>query len=154
MWQSRVEIEDYSVVYFNRIVAFEVPYRWTSVKGGAHTRFIDVWISHESTKHVWALPLTEAQQYGASKATMWLKYAIEICNRITFDFYTGLPHIHFGCVFWMHFQLEIRSAVLVNFSWGWGSYMCTCFTGCIRYWCIYADEWALLLIEVQRGCIY
>ena len=26
MWQSRVEIEGYSVVYFNRIAAFEVPY--------------------------------------------------------------------------------------------------------------------------------
>ena len=34
MWQSRVEIEDYSVVYFDHITVFEVPYR---IKGGAHT---------------------------------------------------------------------------------------------------------------------
>ena len=34
MWQSHVEIERYSVVYFDRIAT---PYRWTSVKGGAHT---------------------------------------------------------------------------------------------------------------------
>ena len=27
MWQSRVEIEGYSVAYFERIVAFEAPYR-------------------------------------------------------------------------------------------------------------------------------
>ena len=27
MWQSRVEIEGYSVAYFDRIVAFEAPYR-------------------------------------------------------------------------------------------------------------------------------
>ena len=27
MWQSRVEIEGYSVMYFDRIAAFEVPYR-------------------------------------------------------------------------------------------------------------------------------
>ena len=27
MWQSRVEIEGYSVEYFERIAVFEVPYR-------------------------------------------------------------------------------------------------------------------------------
>ena len=27
MWQSRVEIEGYSVAYFDRITMFEVPYR-------------------------------------------------------------------------------------------------------------------------------
>ena len=27
MWQSRVEIEGYSVTYFDRIAAFEAPYR-------------------------------------------------------------------------------------------------------------------------------
>ena len=27
MWQSHVEIEGYSVAYFDRIVAFEAPYR-------------------------------------------------------------------------------------------------------------------------------
>ena len=36
VWQSCVEIEDYSVAYFDRITVFEVPYRWTSIKGGAH----------------------------------------------------------------------------------------------------------------------
>ena len=28
MWQSRVEIEGYSVAYFDRIAVFEAPYRW------------------------------------------------------------------------------------------------------------------------------
>ena len=32
MWQSHVEIEGYSVVYFDCIPA---PYRWSSIKGGA-----------------------------------------------------------------------------------------------------------------------
>ena len=41
VWQSRVEIEGYSVAYFACIAAFEVPYRRTSVEGGAHTRFVD-----------------------------------------------------------------------------------------------------------------
>ena len=37
MWQSRVRIKGYSVVYFDRISAFEAPYRWTSIKGGAQS---------------------------------------------------------------------------------------------------------------------
>ena len=41
MWQSRVEIEGYSIAYFDHIAVFEAPYRWTSVKGGTHTRFVD-----------------------------------------------------------------------------------------------------------------
>ena len=42
MWQSHVEIEDHSVVYFDHIAPIEVPYHWTSSKGGAHTHFIDL----------------------------------------------------------------------------------------------------------------
>ena len=42
MWQSRVEIEHYSVTYFDRITTFEVLYRSTSVKGGAHTHYADL----------------------------------------------------------------------------------------------------------------
>ena len=65
------------VTYFEHIAVLEVPYRWTSVKGGAHTFNIDAWISNESTKCIWTLPLTEVQQYGASKAAMRSKYATE-----------------------------------------------------------------------------
>ena len=53
MWESRVEIEGYSITYFDRIVAFEVPYHWTSVKGGAHIRFVDSLDIHASTKYIW-----------------------------------------------------------------------------------------------------
>ena len=77
MWQSRVEIEGYSVAYFDLIAAFEVPYRWTFVKGGAYTRFVDALDIHASTKRVWALPLTEVQLYGALNAAMLSKYATE-----------------------------------------------------------------------------
>ena len=76
MWQSSVEIEGFSIVYFDRIAAFKAPYRWTSIKGGAHMPFVDSDI-HASTKHTWALPLMEVQWYGASKAAMWSKYATE-----------------------------------------------------------------------------
>ena len=52
MCQSRVEIEGYSVAYFDRIAAFEVPYHCTSIKGGAHMRFVDSLDIHASMKHV------------------------------------------------------------------------------------------------------
>ena len=77
MWQSRVEIQGYSVAYFDRFAAFEALYRWTSVKGGAHMHFVDSLDIHTSTKYVWAPPLTEAQQYGASKAMTQSKYTTE-----------------------------------------------------------------------------
>ena len=77
MWQSHVEIEGYSIAYFDRIAAFEALYHWTSVKGGAHMRFLDLWISNNSTKRIWALPLTEVQHYGALNEAMQSKYAME-----------------------------------------------------------------------------
>jgi len=41
MWQSQVEIEHYSVAYFARITSFEALKRGASVKGGAHTRWVN-----------------------------------------------------------------------------------------------------------------
>ena len=77
MWQSRVEIEGYSVAHFDRITAFEAPYCWTSVKGGAHTRFVGLLDIHASTKCVWAPPLAEIQRYGVSNTAIQSKYATE-----------------------------------------------------------------------------
>ena len=81
MWQSRVEIKGYSVMYFDRIAVFEAPYHWTSVKDGAHMCFMDALISNESMKHIWAPPFKGSD-------------VIEICDGITFDFYVGLPLHH------------------------------------------------------------
>ena len=67
----------YFVVYFEHIAAFETLYHWTSVKGGAHTRFIDLLDIHASTKLIWSPTLTEVQRYGTSKAAMRSKYATE-----------------------------------------------------------------------------
>ena len=74
-----VEIEDYSVAYFDRIAAFKVPYRWTSIKGRAHTRFVDSLHIRASTKHVhvWALPLIKVQWYDAWNAAMQSNYAMK-----------------------------------------------------------------------------
>ena len=41
IWQSQVEIERYSIAYFNRVSAFEVLYDRTSINGGAHTHYIN-----------------------------------------------------------------------------------------------------------------
>ena len=77
MWESRVEIEGYSITYFDRIAAFEAPYHWTSVKGGAHIGFVDSLDIHASTKYIWIPPLMEVQRYGISNTAMWSKYGTE-----------------------------------------------------------------------------
>ena len=77
MWQSCVEIEGYSIAYFDHITVFEALYRWTSVKGGAHMCFVNAWIPNESMKCIWAPPLTEVQQYAALKTAMQSKYMMK-----------------------------------------------------------------------------
>ena len=77
MWQSQVEIEHYSFAYFDRIAAFEALQRRTSVKGGAHTRCVNVASIDEFTQRVWAPPLTEVLRYSASNAAMQSKYTTE-----------------------------------------------------------------------------
>ena len=68
VWQFHVEIEGYSVAYFDHITVFEAPYRWTSVKGGAHMPYLCIY------KARWAPPLMELQRYGAG---MQSKYTTE-----------------------------------------------------------------------------
>ena len=48
MWQSRVEIEHYSVVYFHSIITLEALWCRTSIKGGA----LNVVSIHEFTQHI------------------------------------------------------------------------------------------------------
>ena len=59
-WQSWIEIEYYSVAYFEHITEFHTLERWTFAKGGAHMRNVNARISDVSTKRVWAPPLAEA----------------------------------------------------------------------------------------------
>ena len=100
--QSRVEIEGYSISYFECIAAFRATYCWTSVKARAHMCFVDF---HSSTKHVWAPPLTEVQQYSALNTAT---YIIEIPNRIIFNFCTGLPHVVFALMYMFHKHWNLR----------------------------------------------
>ena len=68
--QSRVEIEGYSIAYFDRVVVFEAPC------------FVDAWISNEIyeshmspalTGSSAIRPLPEVQQYDASKAAICVR---------------------------------------------------------------------------------
>ena len=92
MWESRVEIEDYSGAYLDCIATFKVLYHWTSAEGGAHTQFVDVWISNKSMKRLWAPPLTKVQRYGASNAVM----SHVNCVLVSFP---GLPSFYLLFVF-------------------------------------------------------
>ena len=88
MWKSRVKIENYSVAYFDCIAAFKVPYRWTSVKRGAHKCFVDLlYISC-----IYGARMSST--LNGSSAIKHFKHSDvnKIRDRITFDFYTGLPH--------------------------------------------------------------
>ena len=58
MWQSRIEIEYYSVAYFERITEFDALLRWTSAKGGALCKRMNIWCVHVA--RVWAPPQAEA----------------------------------------------------------------------------------------------
>jgi len=64
MWHSQIEIEPYSVAYFNHITTFKVLQHRTSVKRGAHMRSVGAWILDNST------PLTEVLHYSALNAVM------------------------------------------------------------------------------------
>ena len=89
MWQSRVEIEGYSVVYFECIAVLEVPYHWTSVKRGADTCNVDVWI--------YKVHMSPALDNSSAIQCFEGSDAIEIRDGITFDFYTRLPQMWFSC---------------------------------------------------------
>ena len=52
MWQFRVEIEDYFVMYFACIAAFKVPYHCNFIKSEAHMQLVDLLDIHASMKHV------------------------------------------------------------------------------------------------------
>ena len=60
MWQSRIEIEYYSIAYFERITEFDALQRWASAKGGTHMCYVNALMFDASIKHVWVPPLAEA----------------------------------------------------------------------------------------------
>ena len=91
MWQSRVEIEGYSVAYFDRIAAFKAPYRLSSVKGEgscALRRLV-------SYSYIYEARMSPTLKGSSAIRHFERSDVIEIRDGITSDFYTGLPHIYF-----------------------------------------------------------
>ena len=69
--------------------------------------FIDAWISNESTKCIWALPFNGKSAIYHFEGSN----AIEIRSRTIFDFYTGLPQIHYvSLVYEYFFSLSVLSS--------------------------------------------
>ena len=85
MWQSRVEIEHYSVAYFASITAFEALLRETSPKGRTHICFVNVVSNHDFTQPALnrSSTLEHFEHSNVSK----------IRNRVMFDFYPVVPHV-------------------------------------------------------------
>ena len=73
LWQSRVEIEHYSISHFNRITAFEALKHSTSVMGGAYTRYVNSQILDMFSQHICAPTLNggSALQCYKHSNTQW-----------------------------------------------------------------------------------
>ena len=97
MWQSRVEVEDYSVMYFDCIAAFKAPYCWTSVKGRAHTCFVDAWIyvlrRLVSYSLIYNVRMSPALNRSLAIRCFKHRDEVEIHDGII-DFYMGLSHMY------------------------------------------------------------
>ena len=89
MWQSQIEIEHYSVVYFDRITVFEALEHTTSVKGGAQMRS-----TAASMRKVYIARMSFAPNGSTALQRFERGNTVKIHNGIVFDFYPGLPHIH------------------------------------------------------------
>ena len=79
----------YSVAYFDRIAVFKAPYRWTSVKGEgscALHRLVSYSCIYEAHMSPTLKGSSAIQRFERSDA-------IKIRDGITFNFYTGLPHV-------------------------------------------------------------
>ena len=55
-----------------------------------------------NTYHVYTAHINPALNGSSVLERFECSNVIEICNRIMFDFYLGLPHLFFQCVTWLH----------------------------------------------------
>ena len=74
MWQSHLQIKDYSVMYFDHVATFQAPYHRTFVKGRASC----IYETHMSPTLDGSLMVRHLEHSDA----------IEIHNGIIFNFYT------------------------------------------------------------------
>ena len=74
-----------AIAYFDCIAVFGAPYHWTSGKSGAHMGFVDLYLRsmYDPCLH----------QKFSDTALQTQQYDRNTRDGITFDFYTGLPHL-------------------------------------------------------------
>ena len=107
MWQSHVEIKDYSVTYFERIITFEAPSLWTFLKGGGSCTLRGSTDILASTKRTWTPPLTEVQRDSALNTAKHSKYIMAIPTQDC-HMCTALQTVHVYRVQNFYFQTILR----------------------------------------------
>ena len=95
MWQSWVEIEHYSVAYFDHVPTFKVLQCGTSIKGGGNMHYENVSSIHGFI--VYAVRMNPAFDRCSAIQRFKCTNVNETCNRIMFDFYLGLPYMVIHC---------------------------------------------------------
>ena len=111
MWQSQVEIEHYSVAYFDCITTFKVLKRSTSLKGGAYTRYVDLSGIDAASLHIWAPPITEVLYYSASSRNMQQNNVRFLPGTATYTLFSSWI-AHLVCCppaqhVWMHYPTQV-----------------------------------------------
>ena len=101
MWQSRVEIEHYSVAYFNCITAFKALLHRTSVKGGTHYM-----CKLMNTYLIYTARVSPALNRSSALERFECGNAIIICNRIMIS--TRDCHIYNKLLIKEHLYWEMR----------------------------------------------
>ena len=76
IWQSRVQIKDYTAVYFDRIATFKVPYHWTFIKGRAHTYVLNRYL------RIYEALMSPALNRSSAIRHFEHSNEIKLCNRI------------------------------------------------------------------------
>ena len=107
MWQSRVEIEHYSVAYFARINCVRSTLAWNFRLG---------WDSYAlgkliNTCHVHTARMSPALNGSSALQRFERSNAIELRNGILFDFYPGLPHILYVYILCMYNKSYLLSCL-------------------------------------------
>ena len=88
MWESQMEIQHFA--YFDCVTTLKVLYRRTFIKSGAH-----IYTLHRCVKYSQVYTVCISPALNRSSEIQCFKHSnvVKTHNRITFDFYPGLPHI-------------------------------------------------------------
>ena len=111
MWQSRVEIEHYSVVYFDHIT--------TGSKSSNAELPLRAGLICTAKTHEYLLSLRSAYEpcplWKFALQCFECGNAVKIHNGIMFDFYLRLPQIH-NCIIMVHSNTAYKMRNIINIT--------------------------------------